>query len=143
MANPISISIKLCPPVLTNGTSNQYSCSTERPTIGKIQHPKGSCVELGNWPIKVQLGSTNSKGLPVLFQGSHQDFLLNNHYTTRYRRPRPMPSSISLSSLHVALLLYHPSNQSILHHRCSMLGRPPMALRLHLPTQVPKLQSNP
>jgi len=40
-------------------------------------------VELGNWPIKVQLGSTNSKGLPVLHQGSHQGFLLNNqliHY---------------------------------------------------------------
>jgi len=37
----ISVSIKLCPPVLTNGTSNQYSCSTERPSIGKIQHPKG------------------------------------------------------------------------------------------------------
>jgi len=40
-------------------------------------------MELGNWPIKVQLGSTNSKGLPVLFQGSHQGFLLNNqliHY---------------------------------------------------------------
>jgi len=40
-------------------------------------------MELGNWPIKVQLGSTNSKGLPVLFQGSHQGVLLNNqliHY---------------------------------------------------------------
>jgi len=40
-------------------------------------------MELGNWPIKVQLGSTNSKGLPVLFQGSQQGFLLNNqliHY---------------------------------------------------------------
>jgi len=29
-------------------------------------------MELGNWPIEVQLGSTNSKGLPVLFQGSRQ-----------------------------------------------------------------------
>jgi len=37
-------------------------------------------MELGNWPIKVQLGSTNSKGLPVLFQGSHQGLFLNNHY---------------------------------------------------------------
>jgi len=40
-------------------------------------------MELGNWSIKNQLGSTNSKGLPVLFQGSHQGFLLNNqliHY---------------------------------------------------------------
>jgi len=46
----------------------------------EIQHPKGCCMELGNWPIKVQLGSTNSKGLPVLFQESHQGLLLNNHY---------------------------------------------------------------
>jgi len=40
-------------------------------------------MELGNWSIKVQLGSTNSKGSPVLFQGSHRGFLLNNqliHY---------------------------------------------------------------
>jgi len=35
-------------------------------------------MELGNWPIKDQLGSTNSKGLPVLFQGSHQVFFPNN-----------------------------------------------------------------
>jgi len=27
-----------------------------------------------------QLGSTNSKGLPVLFQGSHKGFLLNDHH---------------------------------------------------------------
>jgi len=38
----------------------------------EIQHPKGCCMELGNWPIKKQLGTTNSKGLPVLLQGSHQ-----------------------------------------------------------------------
>jgi len=40
-------------------------------------------MELGNWPIEVQLGSTNSKGLPMLFQGSHQGLLLNNqlHYS--------------------------------------------------------------
>jgi len=44
----------------------------------ETQHPKGCCVELGNWPIKVQLGSTNSKDLPALFQGSRQGFLLNN-----------------------------------------------------------------
>ena len=44
----------------------------------ETQHPKGCCVELGNWPIKVQLGSTNSKGLPALVQGSRQGFLLNN-----------------------------------------------------------------
>ena len=30
------------------------------------------CVELGKWSIENQLGSTNGKGLPVLFQGSHQ-----------------------------------------------------------------------
>jgi len=43
-------------------------------------------MELGNWSIKNQLGSTNSKGLPVLFQGSHQGFLLNNHYLPMRRQ---------------------------------------------------------
>ena len=51
----------------------------ESTSIGKTPHPKGCCVELGNWLIKVQLGSTNSKGLPVLFQGSHQVFFSNKH----------------------------------------------------------------
>jgi len=37
-------------------------------------------MELGNWPIKGQLGSTNNKGLPVLFQDSHQGLFLNNPY---------------------------------------------------------------
>jgi len=46
-------------------------------------------MELGNWPIKVQLGSTNSKGLPVLFQGSHQGSFLNDHcLLTADSRPR-------------------------------------------------------
>jgi len=40
--------------------------------MAEMQNPKGWCMELGNWSIKNQLGSTNSKGLPVLFQGSHQ-----------------------------------------------------------------------
>jgi len=49
-------------------------------------------MELGNWPIKVQLGSTNSKGLPVLFQGSHQGLLLNNHYFySLQQEPRACP----------------------------------------------------
>jgi len=68
------------PPVLPNGMFNQ--CLPEGTSIGQIQHPKGCCMELGNWPIKVQLRSTNSKGLPVLFQGSHQGLLLNNHHLT-------------------------------------------------------------
>ena len=51
--------------------------------MGETQYHKGCCMELGNWPIKVQLGSTNSKGLPVLFQGSTRVYALNNqsiHY---------------------------------------------------------------
>jgi len=39
-------------------------------------------VELGNWPTEVQLESTNSNGLPVLFQGSHQGLPLNNQLST-------------------------------------------------------------
>jgi len=66
------------PPVLPDGTFNQHL--PESTSIGQMQHPKGCCMELGKWPIKVQLGSTNSKGLPVLFQGSHQDLFLNNHH---------------------------------------------------------------
>jgi len=62
-----SISTKLCPLVLPHGTFNQHSCSAERPSMEEMQHPKGCCMELGNWPIRVQLGSTNSKGLHVLF----------------------------------------------------------------------------
>jgi len=64
------------PPVLSHGTFNQHL--TESTSMEKTQHPKGCCVELGNWPLKVQLGSTNSKGLPALFQGSHQGLLTNN-----------------------------------------------------------------
>mgnify|MGYP007080210431 CR=1 FL=1 len=71
-------SAKLCPPVLANGTCSQHACFTEGPSIDKTHRPKGWCVELGNWPIEVQLGSTNSKGLPVLFQGSHPGLLPNN-----------------------------------------------------------------
>ena len=74
-----SMSTKLCPQVLTHGTSNQHACSAERPSMVEMQHPKGCCVELVNWSIKNQLGSTNSKGLPVLFQGSHQGMLPNDH----------------------------------------------------------------
>jgi len=48
----------------------------------EMQHPKGCCVELGNWPIEVQLESTNSNGLPVLFQGSYQGLPLNNQLST-------------------------------------------------------------
>jgi len=99
----------------------------------EIQHPKGCCVKLGNWPIEVQLGSTNSKGLPVRFQGSYQGCLLNNqliyggshghahgpfliivnppphriqcHQTKRTRHPVPMKPTTSTA---VAL----PTNQS-------------------------------
>jgi len=79
--NPIS-GVVFCiltgPPVLPNGTFNQHL--PESASIGQMQHPKGCCMQLRNWPIKVQLGSTNSKGLPVLFQGSHQGLFLNNDH---------------------------------------------------------------
>jgi len=52
-------------------------------------------MELGYWPIKVQLGSTNSKGLPALFQGSRQGFLLNNHHV--------YPSAVSTRHLSVVV----------------------------------------
>jgi len=68
-----------CPPALIHGTPNQRSCSAERPSLAETQHPKGRCMELGNWSIESQLGSTNSKSLPVLFQGSHQGLLPNSH----------------------------------------------------------------
>jgi len=64
-----------CPPVSSNGMPNQCTCFTERPSINGYTI---MVQELGNWPINVQLGSTNSKGLPVLFQGAHQDLFLNN-----------------------------------------------------------------
>jgi len=57
----IYISTKLCPPVLTKGTSNQYSCFAERPSIGKTQHPKGCCMELGNWSIKTNWGQPTAR----------------------------------------------------------------------------------
>jgi len=44
------------PPVLRHGTHNQCSCSAESTSMGEMQHPKGWCMELVNWPIKVQLG---------------------------------------------------------------------------------------
>jgi len=68
--------------------ANQHSCSAER-SIDRMQRLKGRCMELGNWPILVQLGSTNSKGLPVLFQGSHQVFFLNNHQLLCSLRQQP------------------------------------------------------
>jgi len=62
-------------------------------------------MELGNWPIKVQLGSTNSKGLPVLFQGSHQGLLLNNqlHYSLSQREPRACPWFLALDPIRLSL----------------------------------------
>jgi len=54
-------------------------------------------MELGNWPIEVQLGSTNSKGLPVLFQGSHQGLFLNDcHCTVLCSEPWLLPTPGSL-----------------------------------------------
>jgi len=71
-------------------------------------------MELGNWPVKVQLGSTNSKGLPVLFQGSHQGFLLNNQLnlcTAAGAKGMPMAPVWSHS---VLLFQPHPSSHPIL-----------------------------
>ena len=49
--------------------TNQYACFTER-------NPKGRGEEPGNWSFRIQLGSTSSKGLPVLFQGLPPGFFL-------------------------------------------------------------------
>jgi len=62
----------------------------------EMQHPKGCCMELGNWPIEVQLGSTNSKGLPALSQGSHQGFFLNNQSSITAAGAKGMPMVPSL-----------------------------------------------
>mgnify|MGYP000381765951 CR=1 FL=1 len=107
----ISISIKLCPPVPSNGLTNQYSCSTER-SIERIQHPKGCCMELGNWPIKVQSGSTNSKGLRVLFQGSHQGLFPNTH-CLRSARIHGL-STVTMGPLHHSI--HHPSASQLSCH---------------------------
>jgi len=74
-------------------------------------------MELGNWPIKVQLGSTNSKGLPVLFQGSHQGLLLNNqliHYMTGAVGMPMVPSYSSTPTEFEAAI--HPSSSSFRSH---------------------------
>jgi len=84
----------------------------------EIQHPKGWCMELGNWPIKVQLGSTNSKGLPVLFQGSHQGSFLNKcHYPLS-----AVPTATSILSNADS----HPIRSTIPHQlSCCVLSPPP------------------
>ena len=66
----IIIIIITFPPVLPlrMGT-NQYACFTER-------NPKGRGEEPGNWSFRIQLGSTSSKGLPVLLQGLPPGFFL-------------------------------------------------------------------
>jgi len=67
----------------------------------EMQHPKGCCMELSNWSIKDQLGSTNSKGLPVLFQGSHQGLFLNNdHYAALYSPIQAKPSRSKPNPIH-------------------------------------------
>jgi len=76
-----------------------------------MQRPKGCCVELGNWPLKVQLGSTNSKGLPVLFQGSHQGSFLNNHWSALVPSVTPPPGCRRLSCVACvpSVSLLHPN----------------------------------
>jgi len=63
--------------------------------------------ELCNWSIEVQLGLTNSKGLPVLFQGSHQGSPFNSITTVRHRQlrmathvsnPAPLPTRAAVST---------------------------------------------
>jgi len=84
-----AMSITTFPPVLSHGTFNQCFCSTESASMGEMQHPRGWSMELGNWPLMVQLGSTNSNGLPVLFQGSLQGRLLEQSVTL-FTKPEPM-----------------------------------------------------
>ena len=81
----------------------RYACFTDSPSIEKIQRPKGCCMELGNWSIKNQLGSTNSKGLPVLFQGSHQGSFLNKQLSSLLLLPTRPAQRLA------------PSNQPIIH----------------------------
>ena len=73
-------------------------------------------MELGNWSTKNQLGSTNSKGLPVLFQGSHQGLHLNNqsiHCDRSHGHAMGMPMVPSCSSTPTPTR--HPNP---VHHRC-------------------------
>ena len=107
-----STSMKLGPPVLTHGTSNQHACSAERPSMVEMQRPKGCCVELGNWSIENQLGSTNSKGLHVLFQGSHQGLLPNDHCLLQ------VPSTQQLSIV-VCHDVHDGAKSGVLHHPVS------------------------
>jgi len=68
--------------------SSQHSCLVERTS-------NRGCRSLAIGQLRTNCGSTNSKGLPVPFQGSHQDFLLNNQLTTTLRRePRACPWSL-------------------------------------------------
>jgi len=78
----------------------------------ETQHPKAGCVELGNSPIKVQLGSTNGKGLPVLFQGSHQGLLLNNQLI-----------NYDGSHGHAHGRLLHSNTSNPLHSKSTLLER--------------------
>jgi len=95
-------------------------------------------MKLDNWPIEVQLGSTNSKGLPVLFQGPHQSFLPNDHYSSHCNmshghargscwshaiRCRVQAVSNSPSLVSCRVVLSHPSRPSIQHHATNQPGR--------------------
>jgi len=53
-------------------------------------------MELGNWPIKVQLGSTNNKGLSVVFQGLHQGLRPEQSVNSPQREPWACPWSLLL-----------------------------------------------
>jgi len=87
-------------------------------------------MELDNWPIKVQLGSTNSKGVPVLFQGSHQGFLLNNqliHYdgSNGHAHCHPYMSPIQCESKqHLPSRSLQPSFDPSIHPSSTRQAKP-------------------
>jgi len=64
-------------------------------------------MELGNWPIKVQLGSTNSKGLPVHLR--FHDFVHNVALESMLLAPRvrapPAPAVLAVGELVVDLVV--------------------------------------
>jgi len=100
-------------------------------------------MELGNWPIKVQLGSTNSKGLPVLFQGSHQGLFLNKncyYLLTTHRHHGPLHPSIH-PSIHLLCSLLSGVSPSNHRQRHAIGQHLPSPSDIHMPHPEPSYAS--
>jgi len=93
--------------------------------------------------MKVQLGSTYSKGLPVLFQGSHQGLFLNkNHYLLAKAGPWPFRARTSQARTSHQLQFQSKAKQG----RCCLVSKillllPSIGLllRRNTPTNGPNL----